>query len=197
MVLPGTVSRETRARLHAFAETLTRWNATVNLVGKQEIGRLWPRHIADSLQLLPFLPAAGPLADLGSGAGFPGLILAIASGRHFNLVEADQRKAAFLREAARAAGADVTVLATRAETLAPMNAALITARAFAPLTRLLPIAARLLADDGLCLLLKGEAADAELTTAAREWQMKVRRWPSGTAPDAAILQVSDLKRHGA
>jgi 16S rRNA (guanine527-N7)-methyltransferase len=189
-VLPEVhVSRETSERLNALADLLRAWSATVNLIAKGDLPLLWERHIADSLQVLPLLPAQGHFLDLGSGAGFPGLVLAIASGKPFSLVEADRRKAAFLREAARVTGATVTIHATRLETLQTLPARLIT------LPQLLQWSARLLAPDGVCLFLKGASADTELTQAMPAWNMRVQRWASRTNPRAVILQLSELSRH--
>jgi 16S rRNA (guanine(527)-N(7))-methyltransferase RsmG len=182
------------ARLEAFADLLRRWNARLNLIGRETEADLWTRHIEDSLQLIPHLPKnAGVAADIGSGAGFPGLVLTIATGRPFLLVESDRRKAAFLSEAARLAGAPAKVLAARVEQTAPLGAALITARAFAPLPRLLELTTRHLAPDGHLLLLKGRAAGDELTAARRDWHMRVERFPSRTDPDASILRLSEIR----
>jgi len=189
------VSRETRAAIETFADLLIRWNRTVNLVAAADKAVLWDRHIADSLQLLALMrPFPGHAIDLGSGAGFPGLILAIATGVPFDLIEADQRKAAFLREAVRVTGAPVRVHAVRAEAARISPAPLITARAVAPLPKLLGLAAPLLAAGGQCLFLKGAGARAELTEAAGQWHMRVECIPSRTSPDASILRISDPSR---
>ena len=95
------VSRETIGRLTIYAELLIKWNARINLISPKTVGDLWQRHIIDSLQLLPHLPGTGPIADIGSGAGFPGLMLAVAGVEDVHLIESDQRKCAFLREPAR------------------------------------------------------------------------------------------------
>jgi 16S rRNA (guanine527-N7)-methyltransferase len=185
-----SVSRETMDRIETYLALLERWNRRINLVGPGDDWRR--RHIEDSLQLLPLLPE-GPLADLGSGAGLPGLILAAATETETHLVEADQRKSAFLREAARAMGlAQVTVHATRIEnaTLPPL--ATITARALAPLAALLPHAHRLLAPGGTAIFPKGRSAEAELTEAAARWHMQVERFPSRTDPSATIFRIRDI-----
>lgn len=187
-------SRETSDRLQIFAELLQRWNPRINLVSAGDLPHLQQRHIADSLQLLPDLPRGTPFIDLGSGGGFPGLILAIASGSPVTLVEADQRKASFLREAARATGAAATVVAQRIEQAELPPAHYVTARALAPLPRLLGWASRFLAEDGVCLFLKGRTADDELTAAAAEWQMIVSKRPSRTDPDGVILRLSEIRR---
>src|SRR5579862_1246233 len=130
----GIVSRETMDRLRNYTDLLLRWNRTINLISRRDEATVWDRHIADSLALLPFLPSHFDRGiDLGSGGGLPGLVLAIATNRPFDLVEADHRKAAFLREVARATGAAATVYAARIETVSLTPASLITARALAPL----------------------------------------------------------------
>jgi 16S rRNA (guanine527-N7)-methyltransferase len=193
--MPLEVSRETQASLDRFAALLLRWNRTLNLISRADEGHLWERHIGDSLQLLPFIGSgSGRGIDLGSGAGFPGLILALASSVHFDLIEADHRKSAFLREAARVTGAPVEVHTARIEAAALEPAPLVTARALAPLTSLLEMAAPLLCAGGQCLFLKGENVAPELTHAATKWQMQVDRFPSQTRPSACILRISHLAR---
>ena len=193
--MPNDISRETSEALDRFAALLLRWNRTVNLIARKDEQRLWERHIADSLQLATLMqPGPGRAIDLGSGAGFPGLVLAIATGVPFDLIEADQRKAAFLREAARITSASVQVHPIRIETARIAPAALITARALAPLPKLLDLAAPMLATEGICLFLKGANAQAELTEAASQWHMQVEILPSQTAPEACILRISNLSR---
>jgi 16S rRNA (guanine527-N7)-methyltransferase len=193
--MPNDISRETSETLERFVALLLRWNRTVNLIARKDEQRLWERHIADSLQLAALMqPAPERAIDLGSGAGFPGLVLAIATHVHFDLIEADQRKATFLRESARITGARVQVHATRIETAQIVPAPLITARALAPLSRLLDLAAPLLGTGGICLFSKGANVQAELTEAASRWHMQVEILPSRTAPEACILRISDLTR---
>jgi 16S rRNA (guanine527-N7)-methyltransferase len=189
------VSRETLADLDRFIALLLRWNSTVNLIARADESFVWARHIADSLQLVPLMtPRPERAIDLGSGAGFPGLILALATGVPFDLIEADQRKAAFLREVARVTGAPVQIHPIRIEAADLPPAPLITARAVAALPRLLALAAPLLAPGGVCLFLKGANVDAELTHAATQWQMQADGIPSRTAPDARILRITRLSR---
>jgi len=198
------VSRETGApaltldqhdRLATFAALLRRWSPRINLVAPGDLPRLWDRHIADAAQLVPLIPpGTRTLADLGSGAGFPGLVLAILTGLPVHLVERDRRKAAFLREAVRATAAPAAVHAADAATLTPLAADLVTARAVAPLPALLPLVARHLAPGGVALLPKGVAADAELTAATPLWTMRVERFPSRTDPAATILRLTEIAR---
>jgi 16S rRNA (guanine527-N7)-methyltransferase len=192
------VSRETLARLEGFAALLLRWNRTVNLIARADENDLWARHIADSAQLAALIPPRTARAiDLGSGAGFPGFVLALTTGICFELVEADHRKAAFLREAARATEAPVRVHAVRTERARIEPAPLVTARGFAPLAKLLRLATPMLLRDGLALFPKGRTVENELTEACQEWHMQVRRIPSRTAPGATILMISEIHRAGA
>ena len=189
------VSRETTDKLDRLTDLILAWNRTINLISKRDEPHIADRHIADSLALLPYLPADFPRAiDLGTGAGFPGLVLAIATGRHFDLVEADKRKAAFLREAGRLTQAPVTVHAERIERATIPPAPLITARALAPLSTLLEWATPLLSDGGVCLFPKGRTSNQELTDAARQWHMRVEQWPSPLDPSARILRLSEIMR---
>jgi 16S rRNA (guanine527-N7)-methyltransferase len=189
---PNDVPRET---LESFIALLLRWNRTVNLIARADETLLWTRHVLDSLQLVPFIrPATCRAIDLGSGAGFPGLILALATRIPFDLIEADQRKSAFLREAIRITRAPARVHACRIEAADVPPAKLVTARAVAPLPKLLTLSAPLLTSDGTCLFLKGANADVELTDAAARWHMDVERFPSQTAPNASILRISHLSR---
>jgi 16S rRNA (guanine(527)-N(7))-methyltransferase RsmG len=185
------------ARLDRFVQLLLRWNPRINLVARGDEAELWHRHILDSAQLAPLLPdPVGDLIDLGSGAGFPGLILALLTEWRVHLVEADHRKAAFLREAIRETGATAIVHAARAEALSIAPGRVVTARALAPLATLLDLAQPLLAPDGICVLPKGRGVEDELTAAAGEWHMRVERFPSRTSPGATILRISEIQRAG-
>lgn len=197
------VSRETTDRLVAYAELLLRWNRTINLISKNDEPVIWTRHIQDALALIPHLPPTRDSApepdnaiDIGSGAGLPGLILAIATNRRFTLVESDQRKAAFLREAARATGANVVIHAARIEQLTIASTPLVTARAVAPLIILLGWAVPVLAPGGICLFPKGRTAKDELTAAASQWHMRVETFASPTDPEGTILKISEISRVG-
>jgi 16S rRNA (guanine527-N7)-methyltransferase len=193
----ASITGELRERLTLYADLLSKWNPTIRLISPQDLAALWPRHIEDSLQLVPFLPDdLDGAIDLGSGGGLPGLVLALASGVHFDLVESDGRKAAFLREAALATAAPVTVHAERIETVSIPPQRLVTARALAPLAKLLDLAYPLLAPGGQCLFPKGERAEAELQEAAQRWSMRVQSIPSRTSPDARLLLVHDIYPRG-
>jgi 16S rRNA (guanine527-N7)-methyltransferase len=182
------------AALDAYEALLRKWNATINLISAADLPLLWPRHIEDSLRL-GF--AAGPLPpraiDLGSGAGFPGLILAIAFGTEVDLIEQDQRKAAFLREAVMVTGAPARVHAMKIERAKVPPAPLVVSRALAPLPVLLRFAHPLLAEDGICLFPKSAAVDEEITESERHWSMRIERIPDG---NGIILKVSELRPLG-
>ena len=188
------VSRETGERLAAYAALLVRWQRRINLVGPATIGDLWRRHMLDSAQLLPLLPpATRNLIDLGSGAGFPGLVLAILGVPDVHLVDSDGRKAAFLAEAARAAHVQVTIHARRIDALPALTADVITARALAPLGTLCRLAAPLVRPDTVLLLPKGQDVDRELTDATKSGIIDPNacpdRIPSRTDRSAIILRL--------
>lgn len=185
------VSRETLARLARHLKLLGRWQKRINLVGTATLADPWRRHVLDSAQLAPLVPAGARLADLGSGAGFPGLVLAIMRGGPVDLIESDARKAAFLTEAVRATGAPAAVHNARAETLT-LKADVVAARACAPLDRLLGLALPLLAPGGVCLFLKGARAEEEIEAARARWRIAVRRHPSLSAPEGVVLELGDL-----
>jgi 16S rRNA (guanine527-N7)-methyltransferase len=198
--LEPNVSRETLAALETYAALLVKWQKAINLVSGTTLNDLWRRHFLDSAQLLPLLAppeaADGGITDLGSGAGFPGLVLAILSGRPTRLIESDQRKAAFLGEAARATGcADrVQIHAGRIEGLKPWMAGTLTARALADLGQLLEWAAPFVGSGTVLLFPKGAKADEELTAAARVWTMVTERRRSITDSTGLILRLSHLER---
>ena len=183
-------------RLERFGRLLTLWNPRINLVSANDLTRLWPRHICDSLQLARQVPPDAAIIDLGSGAGFPGLILAIRTGNPVTLIESDTRKAAFLREAARETATRVTILNARIEDATPAPASIVTARALAPVPKLLQWAAPLLLPSGSCLFLKGKSVEDELTEAGTRWHMTIKRTPSRTDPDGVILALSHIRRIG-
>lgn len=184
------------ALLEDYLALLLRWNSRINLVADAAPEVIRQRHIADSLQLASLLPPGdGPIADLGAGAGLPGLVLAATTGREMHLVESDRRKAAFLTEAAARLGLKrVTIHPLRIEdaTLPPL--AVVTARALAPLDRLLTHAARLLAPDGIAIFPKGRTAEAEMAAARQDWHCTTERFASRTDPEATIFRLSDIRR---
>jgi 16S rRNA (guanine527-N7)-methyltransferase len=194
------VSRETLARLDRFVELLLARQQQMNLIAASTEPAVWTRHVADSLQLLSLMPAARVWADLGSGGGFPGLVLACAlvdmEGAHVHLVESIGKKAVFLRETAADIGLPATVHAVRIEDFvenAPGNVDAVTARAVAPLPKLLGLAYPLLRKGPVGLFPKGQDMAAELTEAARYWKIKARTAVSLTDPKAGIVIIESLE----
>ena len=188
------VSRETFERLRCYADLLLRWTKTISLVSKQDEALVWDRHVPDSIRLAPLLPPGLARAvDLGSGGGLPALPLAIMSGVAFDLIESDRRKAAFLREAGRVTGAPVTVHCERIEQSGVAPAPLVTARALAPLPKLLGYAKRFLLDGGTCLFPKGASAPAELAGARAEWRFSCQCHAMPPDPHSVVLAVRDLQ----
>ena len=196
----ANVSRETRDRLEIYAATLLKWNKKINLVSRSSVAELWNRHIADSLQLLRLCPdGSAHWLDIGTGAGFPGLILAIAARDHapglrFTLVESDARKVAFLQVASRESGTPITIHCERAEHLPPMNADIISARALAPLTQLLELHHRHGAPGARGLYLKGRGHEQEIKRALESWRFEVHKHRSLTDPSGVILDIKGVAR---
>ena len=191
------VSRETLARLDAYVALLRRWQGVKNLVGPETLADVWSRHVDDSLQLADHAPLEGLWVDLGSGAGFPGLVLAILAAEtsaRVVLIESNARKAAFLREVARVTGAPAEVEAARIEATIDgfAGATAVTARALAPLPDLLDWAKPLLTTGTIGLFPKGRDAEAELTAARERWRFDADLLPSRTASDARIVRVTSL-----
>lgn len=189
---PG-VSVDALARFGRYVELLAKWQAAINLVAASTLGDSWGRHILDSLQLAGYLPdGAVSLVDLGSGAGFPGLVLAIAVPRlAVHLIESDQRKAEFLRHVSRETSTPVTVWARRIEDVAAtgLKADVVTARALAPLAQLIDISEPFCHGGTVRLFPKGQAADVELTRLDTSKTIRIATLPSVTAASAAIIRV--------
>jgi 16S rRNA (guanine527-N7)-methyltransferase len=195
------VSRETLERLDRFVECLLQWQTRIGLVGDSTVPQLWTRHIADSLQLLDLAPAARCWIDLGSGGGFPGIVLACALADRpqamVHLVESNSKKAAFLREAVRVTGAPARVHAERIERFVvgfAQTADVVTARALAPLTKLLESSAVLLTTGAVGLFPKGRDVGAELTEASKCWRITADLVPSRTDAQGRIVVVRALAR---
>jgi 16S rRNA (guanine527-N7)-methyltransferase len=193
------VSRETLERLDRFADLLVDWQTRVNLIAASTIPTLWTRHIADSLQLVALAPGAKVWADLGTGGGFPGLVLACAladtPGAQVHLVESNGKKATFLREAARATGAPAVIHHVRIVDFAdnlPGPIEIVTARALAPLVKLLAAAYPLLRSGAQGLFPKGQDVESELTEAAKCWSITASLVPSLTDPKARIVHVTGM-----
>ncbi|MEM0985698.1 MAG: 16S rRNA (guanine(527)-N(7))-methyltransferase RsmG [Pseudomonadota bacterium] len=192
------VSRETLLALDQFVDFVREQQRTLNIIGPKELDRIWPRHIEDSLQLLPELRDSNHVLDLGSGAGFPGLVLAIAlKGRtQITLTESIGKKAAFLSKAIEALELDARVINHRIETLSPFPVQHLTARAFAPLPKLLEYAQSWFEFGAVGLFHKGKSWQEELERAAREWHFRHELSASRTDPSAVILKLSEVRRYG-
>ena len=190
------VSAACLLRLETLVAMLVEWQRRVNLVSTASLADVWRRHLLDSAQLHGLLPTtAGTVVDLGSGAGFPGLVLAIMGGPTVHLVESNGRKCAFLDAVNRATEAGAVIHNARLANLEPLTADVVTARAFAPLPRLLEAAQPLLAEGGQCLFLKGRKVNEELTESARTWMMRTTRFHSSSDPSGTILKVEEISRY--
>jgi 16S rRNA (guanine527-N7)-methyltransferase len=182
-------------RLSAYLALLRRWQPRINLVGSSTLADPWRRHVLDSAQLAPLLPVgAQRIIDLGSGAGFPGLVLAIMTNARVCLVESDARKCAFLIEAARLTATQVEIHNARSESLPRAICDVVTARAFAPLAELLEHAYKPLAENGSCLFLKGRNWRAELTRAEQSWKIRAMPIQSRSDPTGVVLKIDNLSR---
>lgn len=187
------VSRETLAKLNHFSDQARRWNAAINLVSKSSIEVIWQRHVLDSAQLFDLGHPEDTWLDIGSGGGFPGIVLAIMGAQKMVLVESDQRKAAFLREMVRQLSLSVVVHAKRIDQLGPLKAKTVSARALASLTELLAHATPHLAQDGVAVFPKGRNCDAEIDAALEKWRFDVEKRPSKTDENAAVLVMRNIE----
>jgi 16S rRNA (guanine527-N7)-methyltransferase len=189
-----SVSRETWDRLRIYESLLRRWQAKINLVSNSTMDDLFVRHFADSAQILPFMPATINVADMGSGAGFPGLVLAIQliemDRGHVHLIESDSKKCAFLREVIRKTGARATVHRGRIEDVLPgLNVDVVTARALAPMSKLLAYAGPEIIKGALGVFLKGQDIQSELTALGAHSSFKFEIHPSKIDPKGVIVLV--------
>ena len=192
------VPRETMERFDAFAALLREENARQNLVSKASLDSLWSRHIADSAQLLRFVSSSeASWLDLGSGAGFPGLVVAALHNGPVTLVEERRLRVDFLHRAAETIGVAVEIVGARIERVAPRPFDVISARAFAPLGRLLALATGFSTRKTIWLLPKGRNAESELEALDPSWQGDFRPEPSLTDPEARIIVAEGVSRHGA
>jgi len=196
--LPG-VSRETIHRLSVYAQMLEEWNQKFNLVSKSTIPTMWQRHFLDSAQLLKYLPESPKLtiADMGAGAGFPGLVISIMSGHKVHLIESIGKKATFLNAVVEKLGLDAIVHNERVEDLTNLHVDVVTARALKALPELLGLANRLIKKDSFCIFLKGQTLDAELTEANKWWKFSFEKFSSLSDRSGNVLIVRNLKNLGA
>jgi 16S rRNA (guanine527-N7)-methyltransferase len=196
------VSRETFGRLQTLADLLVKWNPRINLVSKTTLTDLWQRHIQDSVQILRCAPEnVAHWVDIGSGGGFPGLVIALMASEaeapnRVTLIESDQRKCAFLRTVLRETGVKATVLTERIEKAPPQDADVLSARALADLPLLLSFAERHLRADGVAVFPKGASWEKELKSAQELWSFDCEVVKSVTDSQAVILKVGELNRVG-
>lgn len=190
---PFFITEEIRDRLRQF-ETITReWNRKINLISSKDVESLWKRHIEDSLRILPLIPKNTAINDLGSGGGFPGIIIAIAGGNPVTLLESDLRKCAFLREASRICSAPTRIVSGRLEDVKAPPAPIVTARALAPLPRLLHWAKPFLTAEGTCLFFKGRNVSEEIENSYKEWNFQLETFQK-KGDEGVILKITHLHR---
>ena len=189
------VSRETLGSLSAYVALLEKWQRRINLVSPTTLPDIWHRHILDSAQLLPYLPVVSTrercqILDIGSGAGFPGLVLAILGAGDVQLVESDQRKAVFLQTVIRELGLSAHVSNQRIENLPPCQPDVITVRALAAVPKLMSLIAPQLHNGLTCLFLKGASVDEELTNFQTYSTMNAHLYPSVTNDNGVVVKLT-------
>jgi 16S rRNA (guanine527-N7)-methyltransferase len=188
------VSRGTKDKLIQYVDLIRLWNERMNLVSRESLEHIWTRHILDSAQLIDHIPEpAQTITDLGSGAGFPGIVLAILQARKVHLVESVGKKANFLRHAATELSLNAEVHQARIEDIKNLKADVVTARALKALPELLGLAKALTHVQTVCLFLKGQRADEELTEAQKYWTFVFEKIPSISDPSGALLKITGLK----
>lgn len=191
------VSRETIHCLEIYKRELEYWQKSINLISSSTLTHIWKRHFEDSLQLLPYLPQKKRnLIDLGSGAGFPGLVLAISQPEtlEVTLIESDRKKCFFLENVSRETKTKVKILNSRIENLHGSCGDIITSRALAPLPQLLNYAHSYMKEDSMCLFLKGKGVDVEIEKAQKKWEFALEIFPSLTDSKASILKITQLRK---
>jgi 16S rRNA (guanine527-N7)-methyltransferase len=189
------VSRETFLRLENFVELLLKWNKSINLVSKSHItaDEIWQRHIIDSLQLALYIPEkTRVVTDFGSGGGFPGLVLAMLNRWEVNLIESDIRKCAFLTEASLGL-ANTYIHNDRIENISPWKSDVLTARALAPLDKLIELTHTFYEKSELCIFLKGQNVVEEIRDASKYWDIDYEIYPSQTNRDGKILRITNIQ----
>lgn len=192
------VSRETLDRLKTYVALLEKWNPRINLVARSTLGQIWQRHFVDSAQIFHLAPKnAGHWVDLGSGGGFPGLVVAtlaleLRPEMRVTLVESDTRKATFLRTVIRELGLNASVIDQRIEAIEPLQADVLSARALADLNMLLGFSALHLDPSGTALFPKGASWEKELHDAQQRWRFCYERFTSKTEAEAVILKIREV-----
>ena len=187
------VSRETLSVIKEYISLLLHWQKSINLIGSSTVDEIWQRHILDSAQLNQYLRKPGHLFDLGSGAGFPGIIIAIMGHPNVTLIDSNTKKCAFLREASRSLGVEIKIKNVRIEDYKPKKRAkYITSRALAPLDKLLYYSQPLLESGGECIFHKGANFETELTQAKKNWNMTIQKHVSLSGVDGVIVEIAGL-----
>lgn len=190
-----SVSRETIEKLEIYISLLQQWNKKINLVSQQGMDQVWKRHVYDSFQLIRYLDSSvKSIADLGSGGGFPGLILALSTDIPVILIESDMRKTIFLREVLRKTKTQATVLCQRIENVNAISADVVTARALTSLTQLLEFSKNILNKNGYCLFLKGRSVNLEIEEAQKDWKINYKTFSSQTNADGVIVKINQFER---
>lgn len=190
-----SVSRETIEKLEIYISLLQQWNKKINLVSQQGMDQVWKRHVYDSFQLIRYLDSSvKSIADLGSGGGFPGLILALSTDIPVILIESDKRKTIFLREVLRQTKTQATVLCQRIENVNAISADVVTARALTSLTQLLKFSKNILNKNGYCLFLKGRSVNLEIEEAQKNWKINYKTFSSQTNADGVIVKINQFER---
>ncbi len=189
------VDDQTLKRLSVYGDKLCKWQKRINLVGNSTIADLWRRHMLDSAQLFPYLSEInGNIIDLGSGAGFPGLVLSIMGIKNIHLVDSDSRKATFMREVIRETGSTAKVFNGRIEEMEVKGAvSAITSRACASVDKLLILSDNLRSKETICLFLKGRKVEEELTESFKNWKMQHVMGPSHSDPEGVVLKLSQIQ----
>jgi 16S rRNA (guanine527-N7)-methyltransferase len=193
------VSRETMERLEAFAELTAKWTVKINLIAKSTIPDIWNRHIIDSAQVYQFAENPKNWVDIGSGGGFPGIVLSILAKEQspetkFTLIESDARKCTFLRTAIRELDLNAYVITQRIEKAEMQNADVVSARALGSISDLLPLVDRHLKPSGQALLMKGRSFASELDAVGGDWDFDLVEYPSITDVDSRILSLKRITR---
>ncbi|MCT6842245.1 MAG: 16S rRNA (guanine(527)-N(7))-methyltransferase RsmG [Commensalibacter sp.] len=190
-----SVSRETIEKLEIYISLLQQWNKKINLVSQQGMDQVWKRHVYDSFQLIRYLDSSvKSIADLGSGGGFPGLILALSTDIPVILIESDKRKTIFLREVLRQTKTQATVLCQRIENVNAISVDVVTARALTSLTQLLEFSKNILNKNGYCLFLKGRSVNLEIEEAQKNWKINYKTFSSQTNADGVIVKINQFER---
>lgn len=191
------VSRETIHRLEIYKRELEHWQKSINLIASSTVPHLWKRHFEDSLQLLSYISTKKQkLIDLGSGAGFPGLVLAISQPETLDvtLIESDRKKCFFIENVSRETKTRVNILNSRIESFEGIYGDIITSRALAPLPQLLKYALPYMKKESMCLFLKGKGVEDEIEEAQKEWEFILEIFPSLTDSKGNILKITNLRR---